>query len=445
MADQSVTNVVIASHSFGAVIDKLNAIITIVRNTAVTSVANSSGAITVGNVNIHGSVYANVLHTANLLGGTIGAPGALGIGSNVVITGTANVSANVNIPATLTVGNLTVTGTFTGATVTDLNIGNSTVNVVSNSSLLQVRNATSSANLAADQLVIGTSKMNTTVFAAGANVILNTLGLSVGNSTINSTSTSDKVRLQDTSGQSNLSASGLTVGVSVVNSTTIAVGANLIVNSSVVFAGNSSVNTQLGSLRLNLANSSGQANLEPTQLTISISVVNSTAIGVGSNVVINSSALMIGNSTVNSVISSTQATFRLIQITQGSPGVGKVLTSDANGLASWGTPGSSPVTSVFGRTGGVSAQSGDYNTSLVSEHASFLYFTNARAQSAMTGAISTGVTSNLTANTAMKTDTNGKMAVAGLNDNAYGARYITADTEGPTGGNNGDIWYTYPE
>ena len=43
-------------------------------------------------------------------------------------------------------------------------------------------------------------------------------------------------------------------------------------------------------------------------------------------------------------------------------GADKVLSSDASGLASWQTPASSaPVSSVFGRTGNVTAASGDYS------------------------------------------------------------------------------------
>ncbi len=51
-----------------------------------------------------------------------------------------------------------------------------------------------------------------------------------------------------------------------------------------------------------------------------------------------------------------------ITIGGGSPGLGKYLTSDANGLASWTTltiPADA-VTSVFGRTGAVIGASGDY-------------------------------------------------------------------------------------
>ncbi len=41
-----------------------------------------------------------------------------------------------------------------------------------------------------------------------------------------------------------------------------------------------------------------------------------------------------------------------LTITSGNPGSGKVLTSDANGLASWTTPASSGITSLGGLTGG---------------------------------------------------------------------------------------------
>ncbi len=54
-----------------------------------------------------------------------------------------------------------------------------------------------------------------------------------------------------------------------------------------------------------------------------------------------------------------------VKITGGFPGTGKVLTSDATGLATWQTLSSSPVSSVFGRTGAVIAQLGDYTAAMV--------------------------------------------------------------------------------
>jgi hypothetical protein len=70
--------------------------------------------------------------------------------------------------------------------------------------------------------------------------------------------------------------------------------------------------------------------------------------------------------------------------TSTTPGYGKVLIGGKNGeyeliaSSTFGGAGSGAVTSVFGRTGIVTAQSGDYSTSLVSE-GSNLYFTNGRA------------------------------------------------------------------
>lgn len=56
---------------------------------------------------------------------------------------------------------------------------------------------------------------------------------------------------------------------------------------------------------------------------------------------------------------------------------------------------SAPVSSVFGRTGNVFGQSGDYNTSLVTENSN-LYFTNSRARSSVSVIANSGITYNST-------------------------------------------------
>ena len=56
---------------------------------------------------------------------------------------------------------------------------------------------------------------------------------------------------------------------------------------------------------------------------------------------------------------------------------------DANGTLALTSDISYPVTSVFGRTGAVVATSGDYNTDQVTEGITNLYFTNARARTAI--------------------------------------------------------------
>src|ERR1700733_6622411 len=74
--------------------------------------------------------------------------------------------------------------------------------------------------------------------------------------------------------------------------------------------------------------------------------------------------------------------------TSTAPAYGNIPIGGKNGeyefVASSTLSGFAPVQSVFGRTGAVTAQTGDYTTSQVTE-GSNLYFTNARAVAALTG------------------------------------------------------------
>jgi hypothetical protein len=75
--------------------------------------------------------------------------------------------------------------------------------------------------------------------------------------------------------------------------------------------------------------------------------------------------------------------------TSTSPAYGSLLIGGQHGeyefiASSTFSSLTSPVSSVFGRTGAITAQAGDYTTSQVTE-GSNLYFTNARAVSALTG------------------------------------------------------------
>jgi len=58
--------------------------------------------------------------------------------------------------------------------------------------------------------------------------------------------------------------------------------------------------------------------------------------------------------------------------------------------------GGGAVSSVFGRIGAVVGANGDYNTSMVTENPSYLYFTNARAQAALVGLYQTPITTGTT-------------------------------------------------
>ncbi|MEK7479172.1 MAG: hypothetical protein AAB634_01405 [Patescibacteria group bacterium] len=116
---------------------------------------------------------------------------------------------------------------------------------------------------------------------------------------------------------------------------------------------------------------------------------------------------------------TSQTNFDTVKITGGVPGAGKVLTSDASGLATWTALPASGVSSVFGRTGAVVAASGDYTTTQVTE-GSNLYFTNARAVAAITGGASSIATANLTANRALLSDASGKVGVSSITNTELG-------------------------
>jgi hypothetical protein len=72
----------------------------------------------------------------------------------------------------------------------------------------------------------------------------------------------------------------------------------------------------------------------------------------------------------------------------------KTLTLNEQGggtiTATWSDYDTAPVTSVFGRTGAITAQSGDYNTLQVTENTN-LYFTDQRARYAISGDSNSGV------------------------------------------------------
>lgn len=130
------------------------------------------------------------------------------------------------------------------------------------------------------------------------------------------------------------------------------VGANVVVNTSMVFVGNSTVNTDLSSSLLQITNSTSTANLTAVDLKIGIAVVNSTVIAVGSNNFINATALDVGNT----VISTTNAVFGGTIAANGSIGsAGQALISGGAANAYWTTIGNGTITGVTagnGLTGG---------------------------------------------------------------------------------------------
>ena len=80
-----------------------------------------------------------------------------------------------------------------------------------------------------------------------------------------------------------------------------------------------------------------------------------------------------------------------------APGTAGQILSTSGGVATWVNPAlvGVPVTSIFGRVGAISSQTGDYISDQVTEGLSNLYFTNSRAQNALSGTVS-GINNSLT-------------------------------------------------
>lgn len=178
------------------------------------------------------------------------------------------------------IGGKRIPGTLTAnqALVTDANnmidklmFGNSTINSISNSSVFQLSNST----------VTFTLTKPTSVQQAGSFYLhANGSWVSVASSSPGGANTqiqfNDSTALNGTAGftfdknTNNVTiANTLTVGgATIANSTVLQVGANVNLNTSTIFVGNSTVNAFVNSTTFQIANSSGTANLTPTTLTV---------------------------------------------------------------------------------------------------------------------------------------------------------------------------------
>lgn len=252
----------------------------IANSSAITSdgVANlisSTSTIRVGN----SSVNSFVNSSAVLTGVGIFSVGA-NVGSNVSLSNTSLSIGNSTSNSVITNSLLSISNSTSTANVSPSNliVGASVVN--STGVFVGVGNFTSAANV-------------------GSNVSINTSTIFVGNSTSNLTASFFSIRLSDPTSTANLTANNLQIGSMLVNSSVITintgnfstganVGSNVNITSSSLQIGNSTVNTQVNSSVF----STGTGNF-------------SIAANVGSNVKLTTVLLSIGNSTVNSSVNST--------------------------------------------------------------------------------------------------------------------------------------------
>ena len=279
-----------------------NSTVNAVVNSTSLSLANSTVTITIVKPTAAEAAGANFLR-ADGTWAEAGSGEAAGSNTQVQFNDSDAFGGSAGFTFDKAANNLSVANTIDVAV---LRQGNSTVNVYSNSVILMIRNATSSANHTADGFIAGTSVVNTTAFAAGANVILGIADLKIGNSTVNSLSNSVLFTLRNASATANLAPAGLVVGTSTVNATHFVAGANVFLSTVALSMGNSTVNALANSVLLTIRNATNIANLEPGALTIGSSVVNSTAIAV-------QDAVISGNLTINGSLTTIDTTSLVVE------------------------------------------------------------------------------------------------------------------------------------
>lgn len=242
-------------------------------------------------------------------------PGSNGVWQQVVGGTTSPGGANTNLQ-------FNDSGTFAGDASLDwdkvgkaLTVGNSTVNVVVNSTNIAVG---SNAAINQTQISFGNSTINSymnsiaTVFNggavisnssghySGANVFLDTVRGSWGNTTVNATVNSIGLALNGTS--------------VVVNNVQIAVGANVSVTTAQLGIGNTTANLFANSILVKVANSTSTVNITPFGLTVGTTTVNGTQITVAGGPTINATAITTtdliatGNLTVSGTLTTIDTT-----------------------------------------------------------------------------------------------------------------------------------------
>lgn len=176
---------------------------------------------------------------------TIG-PNTTSRSSKLTVNGTANLAGVTNVGANLNVsGFISATqnvSAISGVFTTSVNVGTS----------VSVNNAGfRSGNVSADL---------TTIKIAG-NSTFSSVNVAAGNLTIGNASVTNVplIRVQNSASQANITPDGLAVGNVVANVTTVAVGANVRMNTSTIFVGNASTNVMINTGAVYAVNVVGNA------------------------------------------------------------------------------------------------------------------------------------------------------------------------------------------
>jgi hypothetical protein len=225
-----------------AMVVDANGMIDIIRhgNTTVNSVVNST-AIALANSTVTLTIVKPTLAEqggANYLradgtwaAASGGAADPAGSNTHIQFNDSASMGGSAGFTYNKTTNNVLIGNTLTVSVIT---MGNSTANVFANSILIQTSNSTGIANLTPTALTVGTSVVNTTQIAAGANVLISTADVKIGNSTVNVHANSVLITIANASARANVTPTSVIVGTTVVNTTQITVAGGPTINSTTI-------------------------------------------------------------------------------------------------------------------------------------------------------------------------------------------------------------------
>jgi hypothetical protein len=314
-----------AADNFQTLYDRVNELVADLGTEIITANTDAGGGATTGNAFVTGILGGTTLTANAIRGGTVATAAPLNVTSNLVFDVTKSlVQGNVVINSTaIAIGaNVTITPAL-------MAVGNSTVNSVANSSFMAMSNPTATANITLDGgFRVGQTAVNSTHIAVGANTILNTTALFVGNSTVNTVIIPTLITV---GGNVTINSSAMFLGNSTANAS-ITVGESYLGNSEQfvsltpgeIRVGNSTVNAVINSMGLT-AGLQILDNITLGNSTINVHV-NTTTIMVGANVKVNSSSYFVGNSTVSTVITNSSIQAGQTYMTNTTIGVGTNVT-----------------------------------------------------------------------------------------------------------------------
>ena len=319
-------------------------------STETVSVKNASG-----NTTVNASAVALVNSTSNVSITPVGLTAGNVVANQTVISIGANVVANTT---TILVGNSTVNTTSNNSTVSIANSTKSTVisitGISTNGTLLVTQAATLSNTIA----VTGNATLSNTLDVTGAATLSNTIVVTGGATLSN---TLNVTGIANIASNTNVYLAGgaapqLIVGNSTSISIITSVGASFsnnatntsINNETILIRSSATVNAISNSSGLYVANSSVSSSLTRSGLTAGIVVANQSQVSVGSNVVANTTAILVGNSTINTVINSSS-----VAVVGSLSGITLSLTGNATVSGSANVTGNLNTTGILNVTGNV--------------------------------------------------------------------------------------------